>query len=122
MVDMNNLILDAPYRIGVSGKYRLQVLGVASRNFGFEYALVDSQLKGYMSTSKSYYAVGAILCCIVNFEIEQGKLVVSSTEICCKQDFAVPVQMKATSRPSVVPSNAGNKIRKSIGMVLPQFS
>ena len=79
---------DAPFRIGVSGKYKLLISAVEYKSGNYEYALSDADGKEYKAFSKKHYAAGQLLRCMITFKIENARFVVSDITLCGKQDLA----------------------------------
>lgn len=85
---------DAPFRSGVSGKYKLLIKEVTPKYRQYEYELTDFEGKTYKAASAVHFAANQILRCIVTFKIEHARLVVADTAICSKQDMATPIVEK----------------------------
>ena len=85
---------DAPFRSGVSGKYKLLIKVVTPKYRQYEYELTDSEGKSYKASSAVHFAANQILRCMVTFKIEHARLVVTDTAICSKQDMATPIVEK----------------------------
>lgn len=102
MTDGNHLP-DAPFRSGVSGKYKLLIKEVTPKYRQYEYELTDSEGKSYKATSAVHFAANQILRCMVTFKIEHARLVVTDTAICSKQDMATPIVDKPVP-PKPVPA------------------
>lgn len=85
---------DAPFRSGVSGKYKLLIKEVTPKYRQYEYELTDSEGRSYKSSSAVHFAANQILRCMVTFKIEHARLVVTDTAICSKQDMATPIVEK----------------------------
>lgn len=105
-MDEEKIILDLPFRSGVTGKYKLQVKQVTPTYSDYQYILTDGEEKEYSSSSKIRYAANAILRCIVGFKVENARFVVTETTICKKQDFASP--LPDTERPKIQPKSVAN--------------
>lgn len=82
---------DAPFRSGISGKYKLLIKSVTPGYSSFEYILEDSEGKQYSATSEANYPVNGILRCIITFSVEKAKLEVFEVRICKKQDLVTPI-------------------------------
>ena len=100
-MEKETIILDLPFRSGVTGKYKLQVKQVTPTYSDYQYILTDGDNKEYSSASKIRYAANDILRCIVGFRVENAHFVVTETTICKKQDFASP--LPDTERPKIQP-------------------
>jgi len=100
-MEKESIILDLPFRSGVTGKYKLQVKQVTPTYSEYQYILTDGEDKEYSSSSKMRYAANDILRCIVGFKVENARFVVTETTICKKQDFASP--LPDTERPKIQP-------------------
>ena len=100
-MEKETIILDLPFRSGVTGKYKLQVRQVTPTYSDYQYILIDGENKEYSSASKTRYAENDILRCIVGFKVENARFVVTETTICKKQDFASP--LPDTERPKIQP-------------------
>lgn len=85
---------DAPFRSGVSGKYKLLIKVVTPKYRQYEYELTDSEGKSYKASSADHFAANQILRCMVTFKIEHARLAVTDTAICSKQDMATPIVEK----------------------------
>lgn len=83
---------DAPFRSGVSGKYKLLIKSVSKKSVGYEYELIDADDKEYKAVSNDHYAENQLLRCMLTFVVSHAQLVVTETTICKKQDLAEPVQ------------------------------
>ncbi len=103
---------DAPFRSGVSGKYKLLIKEVTPKFRQYEYELTDSEGKTYKATSAVHFAANQILRCIVTFTIEHARLVVTDTAICSKQDLAAPVVEKP-DLPKPTPAKKSQPVRVS---------
>lgn len=90
---------DAPFRTGVDGKYKLLIKGVISKLRGYEYELVDGEGKEYKAEHPKHYAEGELLRCMVGFKVSNAKLEVTDTQICNKQDLAVPLPEEKKAEP-----------------------
>ena len=101
-MEKERIILDLPFRSGVTGKYKLQVKQVTPTYSDYQYILTDGEEKEYSSASKIRYGANDILRCIVGFKVENARFVVTETTICKKQDFASP--LLDTERPKIQPS------------------
>ena len=110
-MESNTLQPDAPFRCGVSGKYKLLINAVGFEYGNYEYNLSDSDGKEYKVYSKKHYPEGQLLRCIISFKIENARLVVSDISICGKQDLAtlIPEPEKPTN------TKIGTVPRKKIG-------
>ena len=91
MMDANNIQPDAPFKTGVTGKYKLLIKSVTPKYSNYEYELTDIEGKEYLATCQKHYPENNILRCIVSFSVERAKLVVTETTICGKQDFTQPL-------------------------------
>ena len=100
-MEKERIILDLPFRSGVTGKYKLQVKQVTPTYSDYQYILTDGEDKEYSSASKIRYAANDILRCIVGFKVENARFVVTETTICKNQDFASP--LPDTERPKIQP-------------------
>lgn len=104
-MDNQALQPDAPFRSGISGKYKLLINSVTPKFGEYEYVLADVEGKEYKATSKKHYLEGQILRCIVAFMVRNARLVVIDTAVCSKQDFATlipePPKPEAKSKPQV---------------------
>ena len=96
---------DAPFRSGITGKYKLLIKSVSLKFGNYEYALVDAEGKEYKVSSKMHYGDGQILRCMVSFVVSNARLVVTDTAVCSKQDFAtaIPEPPKPQPRPQPKP-------------------
>lgn len=120
-------ILDAPFRSGTSGKYKLLIQGVSHNVDGYVYALVDAEGKEYLSIHPKHYAPEQILRCMVHFKVANATLIVTETLICSKQDFATALpdlpkpkqQKKQESDPmvSTVRGKLGDPIKSRVSGV-----
>lgn len=95
---------DAPFRTGVTGKYKLLIKNVSPKLLGYEYELVDAEGKEYKAEHPKHYAEGELLRCMVDFKVANAKLTVTDTQICNKQDLttALPeekVEKKVRHKP-----------------------
>ncbi len=88
---------DAPFRTGVTGKYKLLIRSVTPKFDGYEYYLEDAEGIGYKAKSSLHYSEMQLLRCMVSFEVKAARLVVSDVAVCKKQDLAesVPKTKKA---------------------------
>lgn len=106
-METDHLIPDAPFRSGVTGKYKLLIESVTPSFSNFEYELVDAEGKEYKAVSEVHYAKDQLLRCMVSFEVKNARFVVSGIAICKKQDLATPIpeaksaRSKATPKPSL---------------------
>lgn len=98
-MEKDSIILDLPFRSGVTGKYKLKVKEVTPTYSDYQYILIDGEEKEYSSASKVRYGINDILRCIVGFKVENARFVVTETSICKKQDFASP--LPDTERPKI---------------------
>lgn len=97
---------DAPFRTGITGKYKLLIKSVTHKFDGYEYELADSDGKEYMARSEKHYAVNQLLRCIISFKIENARFVVSGVSICGKQDFATllpELKKSKKEKPATIP-------------------
>ena len=94
---------DAPYRIGITGKYKLLIKSVSPRFGNYEYTLLDAEGKEYSASSKKQYAAGQILRCMVSFMVSNARLLVTDTAVCSKQDFATAVPEPPKPQPKLQP-------------------
>lgn len=94
---------DAPFRSGITGKYKLLIKNVAPKFGSYEYDLVDAEGKEYKANAKQHYADGQILRCMVTFVVSNAKLVVTDTAICSKQDFATAIPEPPKPQPKPQP-------------------
>lgn len=83
---------DAPYRNGTSGKYKLLVKNMISKQGEYEYLLVDADGKEYTANSKTLYAVNHLIPCIVFFKTTNTKLLVTGTIICDNNGRAISLE------------------------------
>ena len=90
-MDSKTLQPDAPFRSGVSGKYKLLINTVELKYGNYEHILSDADGKEYKAISKKHYAAGQLLRCMITFKIENARFVVSDISICAKQDLATPI-------------------------------
>lgn len=103
MPKVKEYILDAPYLVGISGKYNLLIKSVAPKYPVYEYELADLEGRNYKAGAPLLYAVNQLLRCQVYFKITSAGLVVSDTIICVKQKLAIPVdKTMMTKTPSVI--------------------
>ena len=79
---------DSPFRIGVTGKYKLLIKSVVPCSDGYEYFLIDADGKKYKGVSPKHFAPDQLLRCVVCFKVVNASLLVSETRICGKQDLA----------------------------------
>ena len=100
-METDHLIPDAPFRSGVTGKYKLLIRSVNPCFSNYEYELVDSDGKEYKTRSTLHFAVGQMLRCMVTFCIVNARFVVEETVICKKQDLATP--LPALNTPKTTP-------------------
>lgn len=84
-------LADAPFRSGITGKYKLLVKSVVPKYVNYEYELVDADGKEYAAGHPKHYAEGDLLRCMVFFKVANAKLVVTETLICNKQDLATAI-------------------------------
>ncbi len=95
-METDHLIPDAPFRSGVTGKYKLLIKGVTPSFSNYEYELVDAEGKEYKTRSTLHFAVGQMLRCMVTFRVVNARFVVEETVICKKQDLATPLPVPDT--------------------------
>lgn len=96
---------DAPFRSGISGKYKLLITGVLHKFGNYEYDLLDCEGKEYKAVSKHHYAEGQILRCMVSFTVSNARLVVTDTTVCNKQDFATLIPEPPKPQPHKSPES-----------------
>lgn len=96
---------DAPFRSGITGKYKLLIKGVTPKFGSYEYDLVDGEGKEYKAAAKEHYAKGDSLRCMVSFQVVNARLVVSDVAVCKKQDLAslIPEPPKPEPKPQPKP-------------------
>lgn len=102
-METDHLIPDAPFRSGVTGKYKLLIKRVTPSFSNFEYDLIDAEGKEYKAVSDVHYAKDQLLRCMVSFEVKNARFVVSGIAICKKQDLATSILEVKKARPSVKP-------------------
>ena len=102
-MDLQAIQPDAPYRSGITGKYKLLIKSVAPRFGNYEYALVDAEGKEYSASSKKQFAAGQILRCMVSFMVSNARLLVTDTAVCSKQDFATAIPEPPKPQPKPQP-------------------
>lgn len=90
-MQQDSLIPDAPFRAGVTSKYKLLIEEVIPKYGNYEYVLVDADGKEYQAVAKEHYSKGEFLRCMVSFDVVRAQLVVSGTTICKKQDLTTPI-------------------------------
>lgn len=90
-MENGNYAPDAPFRSGVTGKYKLLIKSVKSSFSNYEYELVDAEGKEYKTRSTLHFAVGQMLRCMVTFRVVKARFVVEETLICKHQDLATPL-------------------------------
>lgn len=95
---------DAPFRSGVTGKYKLLIKSVSKKYAEYEYELVDAEGKEYKAASNAHYPENQLLRCILTFAVSHAQLVVTETAICKKQDLAEPVQEPKRTIPTSQPA------------------
>ena len=99
---------DAPFRSGVTGKYKLLIKSVTRKAFNYEYELMDADGNEYAAGHPKHYAEGEFLRCMVYFKIANAKLVVTETLICNKQDLTVAIpeekKVRVLSKTAIKPS------------------
>ena len=98
-----SILPDAPFRSGITGKYKLLIKSVTSTPINYEYELVDADGNIYKAGHPKHFTEDEILRCMVYFKIENAKHVVTDTLICNKQDLAsaIPALSKKQSRPII---------------------
>ena len=89
---------DDPFKVGVSGKYKLLIRNVTQKYNGFEYELEDISGKLYKAESVLRYPENNLLRCIVTLSVKGYHLVVEGTKICNKQDLTSPIHYKKKSQ------------------------
>lgn len=96
---------DAPFRSGITGKYKLLIKDVTPKFGSYEYDLEDADGKDYKAVAKEHYTEGELLRCMVNFEVVNALLVVSEVAVCKKQDLAtlIPEPPKPEPQPQPKP-------------------
>lgn len=105
-------IPDAPFRQGSSGKYKLLIRSVTPKYNGYEYALADADGNEYKAISPLNYALGQLLRCMVQIKVVNSSFVATDTQICSKQDFAVPIpEPKKQTKKSITVSGANGNIK-----------
>lgn len=119
MMDANNIQPDAPFKTGVTGKYKLLIKSVTPKYNNYEYELVDAVGKEYKAVAKEHYSKGELLRCMVSFEVVRAQLVVSGTTVCKKQDLATLIpeppkpapqpKPKETTKPETKPTTKAPK-------------
>lgn len=90
-MDEVNHTPDAPFRSGVTGKYKLLIKSATRKPVNYEYELVDADGKEYKAGHPKHYAEGELLRCMVYFKVANAKLAVTETLICNKQDLTTPI-------------------------------
>lgn len=103
---------DAPFRSGVSGKYKLLIKSVSKKYAEYEYELVDAEGKEYKAVSNAHYPENQLLRCILTFVVSHAQLVVTETAICKKQDLAEPVQEAKRTIPAPQPAPQAKPTKK----------
>ncbi len=98
-------IPDAPFRSGITGKYKLLINDVKPKLGCYEYELLDAEGKEYKAIAKEHYAKDQLLRSIVSFQVVNARLVVSEVVVCKKQDMAtlIPEPPKPQSKPDSKP-------------------
>ena len=104
---------DAPFRIGITGKYKLLVKSVMAMRADYEYELIDADGHVYTTRHAKHYVENSLLRCMVFFTIAKAQFSVIKTEICSKQDFAEPIP-----EPKAVKVNTEPKVIKKSDVVL----
>lgn len=116
-MDTSNIIPDAPFRSGTTGKYKLMIRSVTPRFNGYEYELVDADGKEYKAASPKHYAPDQVLRCMVHFKVVKAAFVVTETLICSKQDFATaipePPKPQLKPKPEARTKSSVNKAKAS---------
>lgn len=116
------IIPDAPFRSGVTGKYKLLIRSVTHKFDGYEYFLVDSEGKEYKAKSNLHYGEMQLLRCVVSFEVKAAKLVVSNVAVCNKQDMTTPIpEIKKTSPKAVKESVTKPTKKKSLFVLIDEL-
>ena len=82
---------DAPFRSGISGKYKLLIRNVSPKFGAYEYELEDAEGREYKAMADMHFAEAQLLRCMVFFEVKSARLVVSDVAVCKKQDLAIPL-------------------------------
>ena len=109
---MQDNIPDAPFRIGVTGKYKLLIRSVTPKSDGYEYCLVDAEDREYRALSDQNYPEMQLLRCMFFFEVKAARLIVSDVAICKKQDLAVPIPKTKKASPKTTKKTSKNRLRK----------
>lgn len=104
MTASTNIQPDSPFRIGISGKFKLLIKSVEEKFGDYEYLLIDADDKEYKAIAKALYAEGQILRCVVSFKVERARLVVENVAVCIKQDLATPILI--AKKPAPTPTKA----------------
>lgn len=102
-MDLQVIQPDAPFRSGITGKYKLLIKSVSPKFGNYEYALVDAEGKEYKASSKTHYGDGQILRCMVSFVVSNARLLVADTAVCSKQDFATAIPEPPKPQPKPQP-------------------
>ncbi len=92
---------DAPFRSGITGKYKLLIKDVTPKFGSYEYDLVDAEGREYKAAAKEHYAEDQLLRCMVSFKVVNARLLVSDVAVCKKQDLAtlIPEPPKPEPKP-----------------------
>lgn len=116
---------DSPFRIGITGKYKLLTKTVTPKSYDYEYDMIDGEGREYKAHSQKRFAENQILRCMVHFTILNARLVVSDTLICNKQDFTAPLpeipivkdkaRVEVTTKPQKKVQAGNESRRKQLG-------
>lgn len=107
---------DAPFRSGITGKYKLLIRNATPKLGSYEYDLEDAEGKAYKAVAKEHYSEGELLRCMVAFEVVNARLVVSDTKVCKKQDLAtlIPEPPKPQPQPKAASkTNSKSKVKST---------
>lgn len=115
MAEEKSHIPDAPFRSGITSKYKLLIRDVTPKIEGYEYLLVDADGKEYRTVHPKHYAPDQLLRCMVHFEVANAALVVTDTFICNKQDFATAITDPPKPKPKPEPKPSVSAPRVILG-------